>query len=722
MRKHALAIAFLSCVPLGCFALARAAESPATPTTPVSPATPAGNAFDEDTGKVPLVVPVISLEQAWQKLPAYKFGDSRVPLLTIQKAVVATPKTEAQLGDLTTRFVALLGDANASRESKKFACRQLTILGGTAPIPALQTLLLGDDPDLALAARYALERNEAPQALTVLRDALDKTKALVLIGVVTSLGVRRDAESLPAIAKLTANADPQIAGAALTALGTIGSPEALTALGAVGFAGDSPLLPIAQHAALRAAATLARQGQTAPALEAYQKIFTATAAPSSPARIAAWRGLVATDAAQAGNRVVEALKGDDLALQQAAVGVATELPEAAVETVAKALSQLPVERQVQLLTAFTNQTHASVREAASGALKSENEDVRVAALGTLTNAGDASTVALLVGAAANGTPREKVAAQNSLGLLRGAPVDAGLIARLKDASPVERAVLARALGMRHAAGATPVLLKAAADDEENVRVAALDALAQTAVTTDVPSLLDLQVKALATGGKELTAAEKALAAATLNGTDSDAPTKAITLALNGADAARRASLLRALGLVGTSKAISALIVSLKDIDATVRDTVVRILSNSTEQGVAPALLDVVQTGDTPAHKVLAFRGFVRLAGNTSLKASDRLKMYQAALPVALAGEKKAVLAGLGSVANLESLKIVLPFLDDESLREEAAAAVNAISDKMVPNKPTPDAKETLRGALKKVIEVSKNDALRQKATDNLKKL
>ena len=70
----------------------------------------------------------------------------------------------------------------------------------------------------------------APEAAQALRDALPKLDGALKIGVIGSLGVRRDAASVPALAALLGDADAAIAAAAACALGDIGTPDAAKAL------------------------------------------------------------------------------------------------------------------------------------------------------------------------------------------------------------------------------------------------------------------------------------------------------------------------------------------------------------------------------------------------------------------------------------------------------------------------------------------------------------
>jgi ubiquinone biosynthesis protein UbiJ len=97
--------------------------------------------------------------------------------------------------------------------------------GGRGALAAL----LGDEK-LAHMARYALETFPDPSVDGALRSALGSLKGGLLVGAVQSVGVRRDAQSVDALAGLLGSSDPEVALAASRALGRIASPTAEGAL------------------------------------------------------------------------------------------------------------------------------------------------------------------------------------------------------------------------------------------------------------------------------------------------------------------------------------------------------------------------------------------------------------------------------------------------------------------------------------------------------------
>jgi HEAT repeat protein len=118
--------------------------------------------------------------------------------------------------------------SDATLQKKAAACRELARVAGKEAVPTLAALL--GDEKLSHMARYALEAIPDSSVDDALRDAMAKLKGRPLMGVIGSLGVRRDAKAVDGMARLLADADANVAQAAARALGKIGTPEAAKAL------------------------------------------------------------------------------------------------------------------------------------------------------------------------------------------------------------------------------------------------------------------------------------------------------------------------------------------------------------------------------------------------------------------------------------------------------------------------------------------------------------
>lgn len=167
------------------------------------------------------------LADAFEALKKYDWGTDLGALEPIDNATVALRGTSNADPELESQLLAAL-KGKLSRDAHDYVCRKLAIVGTAASVPTLAALL-GAQPTSHMA-RYALERINVPQAGESLRNALKTTQGKQKIGVITSLGARRDGEAVGALANLLADSDRGISRAAALALGTIGTNEAAEAL------------------------------------------------------------------------------------------------------------------------------------------------------------------------------------------------------------------------------------------------------------------------------------------------------------------------------------------------------------------------------------------------------------------------------------------------------------------------------------------------------------
>src|SRR5437660_6503854 len=86
------------------------------------------------------------LEQAFDALKTYDWGQDRNVLNPIDEAVVKTGNDPAARKEIESRLLAVL-QSNAPRDAKDFVCRQLRTMGTAASVPVLEKLLA--DPELS---------------------------------------------------------------------------------------------------------------------------------------------------------------------------------------------------------------------------------------------------------------------------------------------------------------------------------------------------------------------------------------------------------------------------------------------------------------------------------------------------------------------------------------------------------------------------------------------
>ena len=119
-------------------------------------------------------------------------------------------------------LIAILKDASAPDFRKAKACQRAGELGAAEAVPALAALLANQR--LATYARYGLEPIADPAVDDALRGQLARLQGDLLIGVINSLGKRRDSKAVPALARLLGQPNQEVAQAAAACLGHIGGP------------------------------------------------------------------------------------------------------------------------------------------------------------------------------------------------------------------------------------------------------------------------------------------------------------------------------------------------------------------------------------------------------------------------------------------------------------------------------------------------------------------
>jgi HEAT repeat protein len=226
------------------------------------------------------------LDQALEALKTFDWGTDMQVLEPIERALITTRDDSQARADLETRLAAVL-DTDASRSAKDFVCRRLRTIGTARAVPALAALL--PQKDHSHMARYALEWIPDPQAAAALRDALGQVEGELKIGVISSLGARRDADSVSLLGSLLSDADAVVACAAAHALGAIRTAQAAEALEKATPAEDQ-VKRAATDASLACAEALLAGGKKAEALAVYRR-FASEDQPRH-VRLAATRGML----------------------------------------------------------------------------------------------------------------------------------------------------------------------------------------------------------------------------------------------------------------------------------------------------------------------------------------------------------------------------------------------------------------------------------------------
>ena len=594
---------------------------------------------------------------------------------------------------------------------KAAACLNLKRVGTARAVPALAALLT--DKDLSHWARYALESMPCPEAGAALRDAVAKAAGLMKVGIIDSIGERRDREATGALAELASGTDVQVVTSAAAALGKIGTAEAARALRAAHAKAPAATRLAVADGALQCAAELRAAGDNKTAAAVCQELYD----PQAPeyVRTGAYRGLVLASGDQATALMAKALTGTDWAAIQAALQLAPEIKgEAATKELAAVLANVPPAVQVALIEALKHRGDPAAGPAVVSAIASPSPKVRLAAFEALPVLGDASAAPQLAEAAAKAAGAEQEAARDALAIIRDPKVRETLLAQLPKAQPAVQAEIVRALGHRQEKEAVPSLLKMAEGGDEPTRLVVLRSIAMLADASAAADLIRLLGQAKSDAERE--AVEGALAAACGRGGRPEASAARVLGAMKGTPVPARAALLRVAGRVGGAEAAQALRAGLQDTEAAIKDAALRTMADFGGADVAPDLLKLAREAPAPAQKVLALRGYWRLVALAADRPmQERWKMGEAAMAAAQRPEEKKLgLTELAKIPHPAALKLALSLCEDEAVAAEAEAATVQIAGALAGTL-SADAK----AALKQVAAKSKSQTLRAEANKAL---
>ena len=155
------------------------------------------------------------------QLEAYDWGGDRGSLAGIDDLIVAAQGDKDKLTALEQALLEVL-QSDAKLPAKEYICRQLALIGTARCVPVLAGMLC--DAELSDRARFALEAIPDVSVDDALRAALDKAEGNPRVGIVNTLGERRDQKAIPALSELRNSSDSVLAKAAEAALRKIAPP------------------------------------------------------------------------------------------------------------------------------------------------------------------------------------------------------------------------------------------------------------------------------------------------------------------------------------------------------------------------------------------------------------------------------------------------------------------------------------------------------------------
>ena len=646
---------------------------------------------------------------------------------TFGQTVVPATKQEVD------KLVAVL-KSDSSIKEKMDACRLLSIVGNKDAIAPLAALL--GDEQFSHMARYGLEPIPEAAVDEAFRDALGKLKGRPLIGVIGSIGVRRDVRAVEPLKEMLMqhDLDDDVTSAIVRALGKIGNSEASEILkAALEHAPDANRLAVCEGL-FRCAENLASQGKREEAISIYDQMREL----DSPhqVRAGALRGAILTR----GNKgniarrpgetsrmyirrrndglslLMEHLRSDDYILFSAAVQTAQELTGSGVTKVlTDGLTGLEADNQILVIQTLGKRGDAAACPALFTLARSGAESVRIAAIQSLAEIGDSSAVPVLVELLNDVNSEISQSAQESLACLPGHQANEAVMELLNSSQVSRRVIALDLISRRRMTSSVPLLLKAATDNDQKIRSSALRKVGELGSVTELPALLDLLERF--NTSQDLEAVKRALSAICMKADNPKSYTMKLTHLLSRVQPMQKVALLHVLGVIGGADSLDAVRAEVNNPNEVVREAAISALCAWKTADAAPYLLALAKESPFSSRKTATLRGYINLVRDESLSTVKKHEMCRQASALIQRNEEKKLLLGvLGTVPSVEALSMAMTYMGDPLVRNEACFAVVAISEKIVLQNP-----DEVAEAIGKVLKATKNRNVTRRARQVLNK-
>jgi HEAT repeat protein len=387
--------------------------------------------------------------------------------------------------------------------------------------------------------------------------------------------------------------------------------------------------------------------------------------------------------------------------------------EAATMQFAALLSKLAPARQLELTAALADRgDRAALPAVLALLLASQEPAVRAAAINTVGSLGSGTEVAVLKTSLAASDP-ERAAARRALTVLRGNDVTTQITEAAKSGEPGLRPTFIDILADRRATTALPDLLKAAVDGDPSVRTAAMRALARFGGPEQVAGMVQGVLTAAAGGERD--EAERSLVTVCAQNPGKERSAEMLLEQFKAADDATKETLLTVLGRVGGNGAIAVVDGLIADTNAAKRKLGLTALTKWPDATVSQRLLDLLGTSQDPAERDQLLAALIRIAPLPDNKLNDKqkLELLQKTMTLCQRDEdRRRVLERANAIRTIETLRFVVPYLDDPNLAEPACLSVVELAH----HRTIRDAnKDEFTKALDKVLGTTKNEELIDRA-------
>ncbi|MFP4499740.1 MAG: DUF1080 domain-containing protein [Candidatus Hydrogenedentota bacterium] len=589
---------------------------------------------------------------------------------------VVTGDREDERATLEKALLAAI-EAVDSPEVAAFFIRQIELMGTNASVERLAKRL--DHEQLALPAAQALTGIGTQAAAKALADGLPSAEGLPRIGIVNALGSLTHENAADAIAAHANADDPDLRLAVWDALAKTGRAEdAQVFIEAIGKEKGYAQQRVF-GAALAHARTLAEKGNAEAAAGLANKLYAGTDVPEPvPAhvRLGAFHlvlGIVPESDLK--DIILDAAALEDPMLRRDALREAIpHMDRDMIYALFDALPDLPVPNQVDVVTALGATEARAARNQLMDLLDNEHAGVRLAAIAALPNYGGGRVAEALLARFQAATDAEELGALHEAFLcFHAGDVAPDLAGMIDSLAPEKQVTALEVLAAKRAQEQAEAVLAVADAENNDVRLAAQDALSEVATPAQADPMITLLLEEEETKGqRHLQDAIVAAAAQMEDGEERAAP---VIGRLRGQSGAQRALLIEVLPRIAGKPAYEQIMADIESEDETVRAAAIGALAGWPKFTATDDIFALAKQVEKDTCRETLLKGYVRLVSDSSRSEGKKVQLLGEALDIAQTnGEKQLFIPALTNLRTIGSLQLLTRLAKDDALRRGAVSA------------------------------------------------
>jgi len=577
---------------------------------------------------------------------------------------------------MRAKFVQGVTDALSQlsdKDSKGYLLNLLQIAGKDDAVSAVASCLA--DGYLADRAAKTLARIHSQASGNALLAALASTKGAALVSVLEALGDVHYGAAERQVIPYANSTDLQQRKTALYTLAQLGMPgseETLRkAAEAVHFGYDEAN---ATAAYISYANQLVKKGEETIAEKVAETLLKA-GKDQTPTRIA---GLTIMNRLKGQNytaQLVKAARSDNPVYGIAALKLAAPtLKGNAVNQWGKAIRKTPPLTQAAILQALSNTNDKNALPYVEKALDNRDTLVRQSAIKAYAKLGGTTALPRLLELLADAEETDRKAMKEVLLTMKGDRLSEALIRALDQATPANQLLFMEVLANRQAKEAFKPVSQLLKSENVEVKAAAYQHLAALADRENIPFLISDWQNSQDTS--EIQALQRALIAAVVQGESQEEAITEVLSAYNQSSPRQQTRFLQLFGGIGKGIVLKPVLNALQDNDPTHKNEAVMALANWKDPHALPELIKLSRNVSDETQKNALIKGIVRLVGQATFPAEQKVLLLRDAMEVAAeTTQKKMILNAMQASPTYNALIFSGRYLDDPALKPAAAMAV-----------------------------------------------